>query len=102
MVRVPVPDDYDGRQVIVAGREDYHYPEAEVQVDADHARNLHVREDEDGRYVGPPEQFADAVADSLGVTVDGEDSGTCDAVKSDGEVCGRELPCPYHGDEGGN
>lgn len=24
---------------------------------------------------------------------------TCDAVKTDGEVCGRELPCPYHSDE---
>jgi len=21
---------------------------------------------------------------------------TCDAVKTDGDVCGRELPCPYH------
>lgn len=29
------------------------------------------------------------------------DSGeTCDAVKSDGEVCGRELPCPYHSEDG--
>jgi hypothetical protein len=27
-------------------------------------------------------------------------SETCDAVKSDGEVCGRELPCPYHDDGG--
>lgn len=24
---------------------------------------------------------------------------TCDAIKSDGEVCGRELPCPYHSDD---
>lgn len=23
---------------------------------------------------------------------------TCDTVKNDGEVCGRELPCPYHTD----
>jgi len=21
---------------------------------------------------------------------------TCDTVKTDGDVCGRELPCPYH------
>jgi len=21
---------------------------------------------------------------------------TCNTVKTDGEVCGRELPCPYH------
>jgi hypothetical protein len=28
-------------------------------------------------------------------------SGTCDVVKADGDVCGRDLPCPYHdgGDE---
>jgi len=24
------------------------------------------------------------------------EASTCEAVKSDGEVCGRELPCPYH------
>ena len=24
---------------------------------------------------------------------------TCETVKSDGEVCGRELPCPYHSDD---
>lgn len=29
----------------------------------------------------------------------GDDSaGTCDVVKSDDEVCGRDLPCPYHSD----
>jgi len=22
----------------------------------------------------------------------------CQTVKNDGEVCGRELPCPYHSD----
>jgi len=27
-------------------------------------------------------------------TDDGPD--TCQTVKADGEVCGRELPCPYH------
>lgn len=24
---------------------------------------------------------------------------TCDTVKSDGEVCGRDLPCPYHSED---
>ena len=23
---------------------------------------------------------------------------TCDTVKADGDVCGRDLPCPYHSD----
>ena len=30
--------------------------------------------------------------------VDGTE--TCQAIKSDGEVCGRDLPCPYHSDDG--
>ena len=25
-----------------------------------------------------------------------EDAETCDEVKDDGEVCGRDLPCQYH------
>lgn len=24
------------------------------------------------------------------------ESDTCEAVKNDGEVCGRDRPCPYH------
>jgi hypothetical protein len=32
--------------------------------------------------------------------VDDEDStDTCEVMKSDGDVCGRDLPCPYHSDE---
>lgn len=27
---------------------------------------------------------------------DDELSGTCSVEKSDGDVCGRERPCPYH------
>lgn len=27
------------------------------------------------------------------------DAETCDVIKNDGEVCGRELPCPYHSDD---
>lgn len=26
-------------------------------------------------------------------------TATCETVKTDGEVCGRELPCPYHSEE---
>lgn len=28
-----------------------------------------------------------------------EETATCEIVKDDGEVCGRELPCPYHSDD---
>lgn len=27
---------------------------------------------------------------------EGDAPETCTAVKTDGEVCGRDLPCPYH------
>lgn len=37
-----------------------------------------------------------ADADSDDATVPNVTAATCDAVKSDGEVCGRELPCRYH------
>lgn len=33
---------------------------------------------------------------------DGDDDGaadTCNTVMSDGEVCGRELPCRYHSED---
>lgn len=110
MPRVPVPDSFAGDHLLVCGTEDYHYPEAHVQVDARRARTLTVREDDGGRYVGPPEQHADAVREFLGVTDSGNadsetpredseaqpESGTCQTVKADGEICGRELPCPYH------
>lgn len=94
MPRVSVPDDYDSDHIVVAGTEDYHYPEADVQVDAPRARTLQIRSDEDGRYCGPPAEFADAVRAHLGVT--DETTETCDEIKTDGDVCGRDLPCPYH------
>ncbi len=28
-----------------------------------------------------------------------EDKDYCEVEKSDGEVCGREKPCPYHGED---
>jgi hypothetical protein len=90
MARIPVPDDRG--VVTVAGTSDHDYGEADVNLDGrDHARDLVVREDADGRYVGVPEYAADAVRDALG-----GGGGTCQVEKADGEVCGRDLPCPYH------
>lgn len=106
MTRLPVPDDYDSGHVSVSGPKDYHYENgADVNTDAvDHARDLSVREDEDGRYVGCSDRYADEVAEYLGVDApttdeDGGDADECQEVKADGEVCGRELPCPYHSDD---
>lgn len=114
MPRIPVPEDFEGGVVTVAGTEDFSRGRADVNTDAvERARDLSVREDEDGRYVGCSSHYADDVRAFLGVTEtddaesetlhadgDGEpDSVTCEAVKTDGEVCGRELPCPYHSDD---
>jgi hypothetical protein len=34
---------------------------------------------------------------TLGERVDS--TATCEAIKADGDVCGRELPCPYHSED---
>ena len=114
MTRVPVPSEYDDRDVPL--------PDEASSLDYDDLRSVvgtpgrvaQVREDEDGRYVGVPEQYAADVADYLGTELpesesdgadDSEDDdgepGTCEEVKTDGEVCGRDLPCPYHSDDSG-
>lgn len=73
-----------------------------VAIDVD---GEHVAPDEEGVYELPEdaegwlERFAaanDADAEELVVEAD---SGTCQVVKNDGEVCGRDLPCSYHSDE---
>ncbi|MEF8887333.1 MAG: hypothetical protein V5A30_05955 [Haloarculaceae archaeon] len=60
-------------------------------------------------YVDAPEDVAAALADAWAAQYDvppdgllehGDDAGdTCEVVKSDGEVCGRELPCRYHSED---
>jgi len=67
--------------------------------------------DSDGT-VDVPEDVAVALADAWAgcydVPPDGllehddsddEDAGTCEVVKNDDEVCGRDLPCPYHSED---
>jgi len=95
MGRIPVPEDYPAQAVLVCGTNDYHYGTSVADVDVSdrrHARPLQIRQDEDGRYVGCGGDIADAVRDHLGV-------GTCQVEKSDGDICGRDLPCPYHSDD---
>jgi len=38
---------------------------------------------------------ADQCSECMGSELS-EESETCEVVKSDGEVCGRERPCHYH------
>jgi hypothetical protein len=49
----------------------------------------------------PTRPIADSSVESLDSVAWCDDCGpteTCEVVKNDGEVCGRELPCPYHSD----
>lgn len=92
MVRLRVPDDHSAGYITVAGRKDRN-PEADVQTDAvDHARDVSVREDDDGRYVGVSGHYAAAVAEYLGVDVptpddaddaEGEDAEDGDVTETD-------------------
>lgn len=90
MPRIPVPDDFDAGHISVAGTDDYHYGQADVNTEAvSHARDVSVREDDDGRYVGPSGHYADEIAEYLGVDLpgdgddsesDGDDDGESDEV----------------------
>lgn len=97
MVRVPLPDEFEQDVITVAGTHDHDYGQADVNLeDARHARNLKVNEGEPG-YVAVGEHHAAAVAEYLDTAVeDPDDPATCQVVKADGDVCGRDLPCPYH------
>lgn len=62
----------------------------------------HVMTDADGTFAVPDDArgWAEDYAAANGTTVDAlRVTETCDTVKTDGEVCGRELPCPYHSED---
>ena len=57
--------------------------------------------DDDGTFEAP-ESWAQTFAARYDTTLDelrvDDGPDTCQEVKNDGEVCGRDLPCPYHSD----
>lgn len=56
---------------------------------------------EQGETVDVDEETAEYLVGEWGFEhADDPDADTCTEVKSDGEVCGRELPCSYHSDDG--
>lgn len=62
-------------------------------------RGESVPVDEDGTFSVPDDAtgWLQTFADRYDVAVaDLEQGDTCDVVMSNGEVCGRERPCPYH------
>jgi len=55
---------------------------------------------DDGSVTVPDESHVRTLARAHGVAADElREADTCDVVKSDGEVCGRDRPCPYHDSE---
>jgi hypothetical protein len=81
----------------------YRYPTAPAPARI-HVGRADKREVADDGTFEAPAGVARAIAERHDTTlaemrVDGDpDTETCDTVKADGEVCGRELPCPYHSD----
>lgn len=57
--------------------------------------DLIVSDDAGGDLSEASDDTADG-SDSDADGQDGEQGDTCDTVKADGEVCGRERPCAYH------
>lgn len=56
--------------------------------------------DAEGCFESDDTAAVERLAAAYDTTVDAmRVSGTCEVVKSDGEVCGRDLPCPYHSEE---
>lgn len=70
-----------------------------------------VAVEDDGTFEHPgiTREWAESYAEREGVDVgvvlvdepaqdetEASKSDTCETVKGDGEVCGRERPCPYH------
>jgi hypothetical protein len=53
--------------------------------------------DADGCFETDADDAVARLADAHGYDVaDLRVTDTCETVKSDGEVCGRDRPCPYH------
>jgi len=61
----------------------------------------HVALDDDGHFETADDAAVARLADAYGVDVSElrVAKATCDVVKTDGEVCGRQLPCPYHSED---
>lgn len=94
MTRVPVPDDYERGHVSVAGVQDYHYGEADVNLETvDRARDVSVQEDDEGRYLGVSANHAEEVAAFLGTSVEGaeDDAEASESGAGDGPD-GDETP----------
>jgi hypothetical protein len=74
------------------------HPPAAVTV---RGRSYDVARDDDTATVDlPTDADVRALASAYDLAADAlRVAETCDVVKADGDVCGRDLPCPYHTDD---
>lgn len=61
-----------------------------------HTANKFVNKWGMAEYESQPYEVREDEYDEIVCRVRGGGAETCEAVKSDGEVCGREKPCSYH------
>lgn len=79
---------------VYAKRDTYHRTRTCRRLHTERGRINRV-DDTEGMTACPvclPDDGDDDAEDGAG----GGTAGTCEAKKTDGEVCGRERPCPYH------
>lgn len=84
MTRVRIPDDYDARDVPLPESGEFD----NLRRGNYTGRVAQVRTDDDGRYIGVPEDYAPGVRDYLGV--DAPDDQANDDAPSDGNAEGVE------------
>lgn len=64
-----------------------------------HTANKFVNKWGQAEFASNPYEVRDDEYDEIVCRVRGSEAETCETVKSDGEVCGREKPCSYHDEE---
>lgn len=83
----------------------YRHPRADDDTPGHPPARIHVSRsdkaavDDDGTFE-VSQAVAQSIADAHDVTVeDMAVTDTCEVVKADGDVCGRDKPCAYHAEE---
>lgn len=75
---------------------EYSFSEGDVVSLPYHSANRFVNKYGTAEYDSQPYEVRDHEYEEIVCRVRGSGVETCEEVKSDGEVCGREKPCPYH------
>lgn len=86
-----LPDGEDGRRIVTDG-DTVALPDHVAEALTDALEELAA--DGLAESVEAAAEFDSEMADAE--DLEDAEIEVCDVVKNDGEVCGRELPCPYH------